>query len=309
MIGDIDTAAGEALVAELQKSTGSEHHHFQHCDVTNWQSQVSFFQTAVRLSPTGGIDAVVPNAGIGHDPAGFESPEGLDGESPPRPNFLLMDVNLTGVLYTVHLALFWLPRNSPEAENNAPNGTAEPAVVQRDRHILLIGSIAGLFPLVGSAQYTASKHAITGLFRSLRGSVYQQGIRVNLICPHFVDTNILGNQVMFILAGGGLGQISDVVDTASSFMADRTVVGRGVVIGPRMNVEDGEDGETKLVSIPGRRQRGTAVWDMYVHDYEHVEAYVYRWTRLLLGLAKFRGWFGWLKDVTWITFWRRPGRK
>jgi NAD(P)-dependent dehydrogenase (short-subunit alcohol dehydrogenase family) len=308
IIGDVNMVAGEELVAELRTSTGSEHHHFQHCDVTNWQSQVELFKLAARVSPTGGIDCVVPNAGIGHDgsmpgKAGFEEPQNLDADKPPAPKFKVIDVNLTGVMYTVHLALFWLPRNTAAKLADEP-----PTWPPRDRHILLIGSIASLLPLVGSAQYTASKHALTGLFRSLRGTAFYKGIRVNMICPYFVDTNLVASSVLFFLAGSGLAELSDVVDAASRFVADQTLIGRAVVIGPRIKVEDGKDGEVKLVEIPGMPsygQWGKGVWDCYIHDYEHAEAIIYRYTRLLLGLAKVRGWFGWAKDVVSIFLFRR----
>ncbi len=293
MIGDIDDGAGEELVAELRASTGSEHHHFQHCDDTDWQSHVSLFQMAARASPTGGIDAVVLNAGVGGD--GYHVPDDLDMENPPVPEFRVVDVNLIGVMYTVHLALFWLPRNSPDADK------------PRDRHILFLGSIAGLVPLVGSLQYTASKHAITGLFRSLRGSAHYQGIRVNMLCPYFVDTSMIGGVLLLLLAGGGLGELSDVVGAGTRFMADESIAGRAVVVGPRMKVEDGPDGETRLVRISQKGEDG--IWECYAHDYETVETFVYRYTRLLLAFAKMRGWIGWVRDVFWILFFRKPGKK
>ncbi|PKS11739.1 hypothetical protein jhhlp_001727 [Lomentospora prolificans] len=294
IIGDVDDGAGEALVADLRATTKSEHHHYQHCDVTDWQSQVALFKTAVDVSPTGGIDVVVPNAGIGHDgaagPGSFEDPANLDAEHPGPPKFKVFDVNLVGAAYTIHLALFWLQKNEPG----------------RDRHILLIGSIAGIMPLVGSAQYTASKHAITGLFRCLRGTSFRKGIRVNMLCPYFVDTKILANVVMLFLAGGGLAELEDVVDAGTRLVADKEIYGRALVVGPRMVVEDGEDGETKLVEIPNDGETGTPIWDCYAHDYLAVQAFVYRYTRLLVGIAKVRGWFGWLTDVSWILFKRRP---
>lgn len=319
IVGDVDKTAGTELVAELRASTGSQHHHFQHCDVTSWPSQVSLFQTAARLSPTGGIDAVVPNAGIADDGTpphlGFENPQDLDRDRPPEPGFKVLDVNLTGVMYTVHLALFWLARNSPlkmgengygVAGNNGEAGTTTPP---RDRHILLIGSVAGIMPLVGAAQYTASKHAVTGLFRCLRGTAFQRGIRVNMICPCFVDTNMLANAVMLGLAGGGLGELSDVVDAGTRFLADESIAGRAVVVGPRMEVEDGEHGEVRLVAIPGEGEDGKAVWECYAHDYQNVEAFFYRYTRLLIAFVVMRGWIGWARDVLWILFRRKPEKK
>lgn len=314
IIGDIDKGAGEELVADLRASTGSLHHHFQLCDVTSWHSQVSLFQTAVRLSPAGTIDVVVPNAGIAEDGAlpqhNFENPQDLDRENPPMPRFRVLDVNLTGVMYTVHLALFWLQHNNPTISNEVQNrGKEQSDRIHTDRQILLIGSIAGLMPLSGAVQYTASKHAVTALFRCLRGTAYQRGIRVNMLCPCFVDTNMLANAVILGLAGGGLGEISDVVDAATRFLADKSIVGRAVVIGPRMMVEDGDHGETRLVAVPHEGEEGKGIWDCYAHDHENVEAFFYRYTRLLIAFARMRGWVGWVKDVLWVLFQRKPGKK
>ena len=66
IIGDVNDAGGEALIAELR--TSSTHPNqvliYQHCDVTSWPDQLALFQTAVTSSPTSSIDAVVAGAGI-----------------------------------------------------------------------------------------------------------------------------------------------------------------------------------------------------------------------------------------------------
>jgi len=83
IIGDVNSVRGNALVEEVRKTTGNQNHHYLHCDVSNWQSQVDFFHSAVKLSPHGGIDAVVANAGI-TDTQPFQSPRNLDAEEPPK---------------------------------------------------------------------------------------------------------------------------------------------------------------------------------------------------------------------------------
>lgn len=64
VIGDINEELSQKLVAEVRKDTGNEDVHFVHCNVCDWLSQVRFFKEAARLSPHGGIDMVVANAGI-----------------------------------------------------------------------------------------------------------------------------------------------------------------------------------------------------------------------------------------------------
>jgi len=164
IIGDIDSTQGKALIEELRKDTGNASHQFLYCDVTIWQSQVDFFRKAVELSPNGRLDQVVANAGIEEAGTKLNEPQNLDQEEPPEPQFKTIDVNLKGVLYTTHLALFWLPK-----------GLSTPA----DRHLLLIGSVASLIPFAGHIQYSIAKHGVLGLFRSLRATSFQHGVRVN----------------------------------------------------------------------------------------------------------------------------------
>lgn len=116
IIGDVNSVRGAALVEEVRRETGSRNHHFLKCDVADWQSQVEFFREACKLSLSGGIDAVVANAGIPDFPSVLENPEGLDADAPPKPDLKCFDVDLIGVLYTAHLAWFYLPRN-PRSQN------------------------------------------------------------------------------------------------------------------------------------------------------------------------------------------------
>ncbi|KAL8387115.1 hypothetical protein RB595_010145 [Gaeumannomyces hyphopodioides] len=331
-IGDLDAAAGEALVAELRGSGsgGGDHqqqrHFFQRCDVTDWQSQVALFRAAARASPTGGIDAVVPAAGIAElattaSGRGFENPSpALGGDDddgaapPPPPSLAVVDVNLTGVLYSVHLALHWLARNDGDGAQD------------RDRHILLVGSASGVFPLPGQPLYCAAKHALTGLFRSLRCTAWRHGggVRVNMLCPYFVDTPLVPAGGMSLLAGAGLASLGEVVEAATRLAADRDVRGRALVVGPRLRVLDGGgaveyvDGEGAGDDAEDRRGGysrqsgsggGQAAWECYAHDYDSVEAFVWRYTRLLNTIERIRGWTGWVRDMVYILFYRNSPKK
>ncbi|KAK3363293.1 hypothetical protein B0T25DRAFT_587270 [Lasiosphaeria hispida] len=303
-IGDLDDAAGEALVAELRTIPGSSgHQYYQHCDVTNWLDQVSLFKMAVATSPTGGIDAVVAGAGIverGDTVNGniFDHPQGLDAENPPPPKLKVLAVNLTGVMYTTHLAIFWLKRNGGQKSGEGAESisVAKDEVLQppRDRHILLISSIAGVSPLPGQTEYTASKHAVMGLFRTLRGTVWRQGIRVNVLNPYFVDTPLLPWRGLALLAGGVKAEVDDVVEAGTRLMADHSIVGRGLVVGPkgRIEVDVGKE------DVPGAGVKGQqAIWEIYAHDYDKVEVFVWRFVQMLNTLKKVRGWIGTVKDL------------
>lgn len=320
-------------------------HWFRRCDVSDWQSQVDFFRFAVGVAPEGRIDCVVPNAGIGggqewewpsedvglvaeedEDEEDLKKTNGETGTNKPKsgiaqpapPRFKVMDINLTAVMWTVHLAIYWLPRNGTKTVTLDPSRDASaPGNKEfqwpRDRHILLMSSIGGLLPLVGASQYTVSKHGVTAIFRSLRGPLWRRyGVRVNMLCPCFIDTPLLSNEVLFMLAGGGVvGKMEDVVEAATRLVADERLVGRGVVVGARVRVRD-VDLDRELVKGADEEQGEgelSGIWECYAQDYQNVEAFIYRYTRVLVALARLRGWFGWLFDVLWLWLYRKPTKK
>ncbi|KAG9235546.1 hypothetical protein BJ875DRAFT_267571 [Amylocarpus encephaloides] len=293
IIGDISDAQGEALVEGARKRTGNKNHHYIHCDVTSWESQVKFFREAVRLSPTGGIDAVVANAGISDGPPMFdEVPSNLDSlEIPPAPPYRCLQVNLIGVMYTAQLAMFYLARN-PTPTKAAENASLQPKPNTRDRHLLLVGSIASLGPIPGQVQYCASKHAVLGLFRSLRSSSFLNGIRINMVLPYFIDTPLIPTSGRLILAGGGFGKPEDVVDAGTRLMADTRIVGRALAIGPKIRVDE----DWQLLDPDSTRGTESAVWETHAEDFVEVEVFTRRFIGALNQLERVRGWYGFALD-------------
>lgn len=294
VVGDINVENGDALCREVNREiTGSNKVHFIHCDVTKWQSQVNLFKEAVKLSPHGGLDVVVANAGIARADA-IQEGQNLDAAEPPPPDFSIMDVNCTGVLYTTHLAYFWLPKNpgsSPCSMNT------NPATCTRDRHLLLLGSIASLAPIAIQPQYGAAKHAVLGLFRSLRATSSMQGIRINLLLPYFIDTPIIPGIARFALAGGAMGKVEDVVDAGTRFVADSRILGRSLVIGPKMHVTQKDTGEWDLAPSGSLESIQTAIFEPYADDWEDVDAWDRNFVKLLNLVQAGRGWAGWAQDV------------
>lgn len=295
ILGDINTANGDKLARETRKETGNQNVHFLHCNVTDWQSQVQFFKEAVKLSPHGGIDIVVANAGVaGVDD--FEMPKGLDAAEPPKPNFKTLDVNLTGVLYTTHLALFYLPKNP----NSKPcNSTLDPKSTPRDRCLILVGSMASLSPIPSQPLYGVSKHGVLGLFRSLRATSFVHGVRVNIICPYFIATPIVEPMARILLAGGATGKPEDVIEAATRLAADSRILGRSLYVGPKMTLKRDENGVCQLVTKNGQQQgqEGSAIWEAYAEDYDDTELFGRNVTRLLNQFTVARGWAGYVSDM------------
>ena len=292
VFGDINSERGSKLCIEVREATRNENVHFVHCDVTSWSSQVHLFHESIKLSPHGGVDAVVANAGIADTKLEFENPKDLDAAGPPPPNLDCLTVNLTGVLYTTHLAIYYLSRN-PGSSPASPR--CRPSQLLRDRHILLIGSVASFIPLPGQALYGASKHAVLGLYRCLRSSAFVHGIRCSLICPYFIDTPLLRPRGKLLLAGGSVGEPESVVEAATRFASDPRIVGRAVFVGPKLRVKTSSDGEWILDSGSGGEEK--AIWEFFAGDFEDSEIFQRNMVGLMNRATEERGWLGWAADI------------
>jgi len=130
------------------------------CDVTN----ESDCQSAVHqtLKKFGQIDILFNNAGI--------TQRGLFEKTDMLVFKRVMDVNFFGSLYCTKAAL--------------------PNLIQTQGIIIVNESIAGVAPLLGRTGYSASKHALHGLFTSLRCELRHKGVHVMIVCPGFIRTNL-----------------------------------------------------------------------------------------------------------------------
>lgn len=293
VIGDVADQAGEELVAELRAAYPKGIFAFQHCDVTDWDSQVSLFETATKVSPHNAIDVVVPNAGIilPKESMKFENPMLINGKL-RQPNTATFDVNIKGITYTTHLALYHLPLNE-----------------RSDRCILLIGSLSSLVPFPGQAQYTMTKHAVLGLFRTLRATAFVKDIRVNMIAPYYTGgTNMLTplNEALFLSGSAGPGRIVDVVDAATRLVSDQAIAGRALVVGPRVKskgIKGAEDDSNLFIGDDEGEGEGRGIWECYADDLAEADTFVWRYIWLLNAVARARGTFAWIGDV--FAIWKR----
>ena len=295
IIGDISEESGRRLVDKTRSATGNHHLHFLPLDVTSWESHVSFFREACKLSPHGGVDCVVANAGIsgGHESLALEVPPDYTTLSnPPEPSLQIIQINLVGVLYTATLAMSYLSRN-PGSSRCRVQGTPGP----RDRHLVLVSSIAGLCPLATQSVYCASKHGVIGTFRSLRVTApIRHGIRVNALCPYFTITPILGAAGAAVMAGGAPATVDSVVDAATRLVADSKVVGRGLAIGPKASVKEAMEAG---FDVDESQDGESAVWDDYAHDFEQSDVFSRRVVGVTNIVSNQRGVLGLLGDLGW----------
>lgn len=66
-------------------------------------------------------------------------------------------------------------------------------IAKKDGYIVVITSVVGRVGTPLRSSYSASKHALHGFFDSLRAEVFDENIRISLICPGFVNTNVSMN--------------------------------------------------------------------------------------------------------------------
>ncbi|OZE82081.1 SDR family mycofactocin-dependent oxidoreductase [Rhodococcus sp. 15-649-1-2] len=121
----------------------------------------------------GRLDVVVANAGI----AG----SGVTHELSAENWHTMIDTNLTGVWNTTTAA-------TPHILRGGEGGS-----------MVLISSVAGTKGLPYNAHYTAAKHGVLGLMKSLANELGPQNIRVNTVNPTNVETRMLLNDAIYKL--------------------------------------------------------------------------------------------------------------
>ena len=125
------------------------------------------------LSQFGHIDIVCANAGIFTLGPAVELSEQEWQDT--------IDVNLTGVWHTCKAVI--------PAMIEAGNGGS----------IVITSSTAGIKGYPNTAHYTASKHGVVGLARTLANELAPQMIRVNTVHPTGVDTDMIQNESVYRL--------------------------------------------------------------------------------------------------------------
>ncbi|HVZ06904.1 glucose 1-dehydrogenase [Rhodopila sp.] len=94
--------------------------------------------------------------------------------------------------------------------------------------IVNTASIAGLVGLKGSSAYVASKHGVIGLTKTAAMEYAQQGIRVNAVCPGFIETRMTapsrptrGEAVIARTPLGRYGEPNDIAEMVTYLCSDR----------------------------------------------------------------------------------------
>ena len=162
ILADINKEAARKTAEELDKNSGTCKWH--HIDVTNQLDIEDCVKETKKKF--GKIDLIINNAAIG-----------IDGEFKDinlKQFKKVIEINLWGVIYGTY--------------------SVYPIMMEQGYgQIVNVSSLAGLLPGGLMTSYTASKHAVTGFSLGLRPEAKEYGIKVNVLCPGFIETEIHDN--------------------------------------------------------------------------------------------------------------------
>jgi NADP-dependent 3-hydroxy acid dehydrogenase YdfG len=154
----------------------------------------------------GRLDIVVANAGV--------MLLGPIVDAPTEEWKQMVNLNILGLLYTADAALPHLL----SAADKPPRNVSD---------LVLISSVAGRVARLGSGVYNASKHAVGAFAESLRQEVTERHVRVSLVEPGAVDTELASHnrpEVLESIRGrfGGIERLeADDISDAITYIVTR----------------------------------------------------------------------------------------
>ena len=162
VVADVDVEGGEGTVSRVEDAGGDAV--FVETDVTDPNEAEAMVDTAVE--EYGRLDYAFNNAGIGGEQAEV-------AEYPPEQWRAVIDVNLVGVFNCMRAEIRRMTRQD-----------AGGAVVNN-------ASVLGKVGFETSSGYVAAKHGVLGLTKTAALENAEVGVRVNAVCPGFIETPLL----------------------------------------------------------------------------------------------------------------------
>ena len=124
--------------------------------------------TKTVIDKFGRIDILVNNGGMSQRSLTLETPLEIDRK--------IMETNFFGTSALTKSVLPYM-------------------IKQKSGHIIIMSSIAGKFGFFYRSAYAASKHALHGFFEALRMEVFNDNVKVLLVCPGKIKTDISINAI------------------------------------------------------------------------------------------------------------------
>lgn len=93
---DVNLEVGKQVASSVAEKNPKAKIIFKECDVSSWKSQTKAFKDV--FGEFGRIDIVMANAGISEQ--GASAMASIEEDEPKEPNLKIMDVDLSGVIYS-----------------------------------------------------------------------------------------------------------------------------------------------------------------------------------------------------------------
>ncbi len=212
VIADLNETGGLETLAIIEESGGRAF--FRKTDVTRPDEVEEMVEETVRRY--GRLDCALNYAGI-------EGPAFPAGQYPEKQWDDVIRVNLKGTMLCMKFEIDRMLHQGGGVVVNASSG-------------------AGLRGLAWQSAYCASKHAIIGLSKTAAIEYAKKGIRINVLCPGFIDTGLtrlviakkphLEEKYKSLIPMGRFGKEGEVAETAVWLCSDAAsyVTGHCMVI-------------------------------------------------------------------------------
>lgn len=200
IVTDVNETLGQETTNAINSSGGSAQ--FYKLDVSN-QDEVNAVTSQV-MQKEGSIDYAVNNAGISGDFGPFHEMT-IDNWNK------VIAIDLSSILFCMQSQIKCMLQTGAGS-------------------IVNISSMAGLKGVPGGAAYAAAKHGVIGLTKSAAIEYGRLNIRVNVVCPGFTETAILGavpqktleftSKVLVPMKR--LGKPEEIAETISYLLSDKS---------------------------------------------------------------------------------------
>jgi short-subunit dehydrogenase len=135
-------------------------------DITKKEEIISCAQKVKET--TGKVDILINNAGVSQRSLAIETPVEVDR--------MIFEIDFFGVITLTKILL--------------------PLMMSGDGgHLVVISSMAGLYGFPMRSAYSAAKHALCGFFETLSLELWHSNIKVTMVCPGRINTNISINSL------------------------------------------------------------------------------------------------------------------
>lgn len=211
VIADVQDDEGANTVEMISAAGGRAE--FHHVDVADYEAMRSL--VGAIAATHGALNGAFNNAGIEGPTAKILNVDMADWERVIR-------VNLTGVFVCMKC----------EVEQ----------MVKQDGggSIVSTSSAAGLIGIPGAASYNASKHGVVGLTKTVALEYAAKNIRVNAVCPGFIETPMLDrvtdasvkirDQLINSVPMRRVAQPSEIGDVVAWLISDKSTYVTGVAM-------------------------------------------------------------------------------